>query len=195
MAEKIKDNSNRCPWCGNFLEKSRRYNLKNWLKCPFCGHHYRYMDVGRTVILTLPAVIFLSVFFNIWVVVFAAYVIDIIILHFEWSSDPMIRCIDTIMPTKGFRAEINLFQKQSRQQLKSDIVIPIVFIDGNGKAVSSLCCVRIENGKWRHGTLKCDLRLLTFGDQPQEITDKIYLYNKGKIIAAGSIICELDSGY
>lgn len=195
MAEKIKDNSYRCPWCGNFIKKSRRYNLRNWLKCPFCSCHYRNNDGGRTLLLLFPAVLFLSFFFRAWVVGFAAFIGEIIILHFEWSSDPMIRCMDTVMPTKGFQAEINLFQRQSRQQLRSDIVIPIVFIDDNGKAVSSLCCVRIENGKWSHGTLKCDLRLLAFGDKPQETTDRIYLYNKGKIIADGNIICKLDSGY
>lgn len=195
MAEKIKDNSFRCPWCGNFVEKSRRYNLKNWLKCPFCSHHYRYKEGGQTMLLMLPAVLFLSVLFRAWVVVFAASFIEVFILNFDLSSDPMIRDKDTVMPAKGFQAEINLFQRQSRQQLKSDIVIPIVFINDNGKPVSSLCCVRIENGKWSRRTLKCDLRLLTFGDQPQNTTNKIYLYNKGKVIASGNIIGKLDSDY
>ena len=158
MAEKIKDNSHRCPWCGNIVKPATNDRTISGLftmerKCPFCNYHYCLKRYS------------------------------------------MVRCRETIMPTKGFKSEINLFQKQSKLQFENDMVIPIEFIDDNGKAVSSLCCVRIENGKWSHGILKCDLRLLTFGDQPQETTDKIYLYNKGKIIADGNIICELDSGY
>ena len=198
MAEKIKDNSYRCPWCGNCISKVNRYSLFASEKiCPFCNHHYRYKDGGKVPIFTLFVLILLIIFFNAksYIIAPVSILIEGICLRLNLVIDPMIRCKDTVMPTKGYNAEINLFQKQLKAQLGNDKVIPIVFIDDNGKPVSSLCCVRIENGKWSRRTLECDLKLLTFGDQPQNITDKIYLYNKGKIIASGNIICELDSSY
>lgn len=62
-------------------------------------------------------------------------------------------------------------------------------------AVSSACCVRIENRKWINYTLECDLKLLELGETPQEETDKFYLYNKGNIIAYGDVISKLPVSY
>lgn len=108
---------------------------------------------------------------------------------------PYSRDIHTPMPTKGYKAEISLFPKQSKYQLWNDAVVPIIFINDSGTAVSSACCVRIESGKWVNGVLKCDMKLLELGETPQKETDKFYLYNKGSLIAYGKVISELPVSY
>lgn len=99
------------------------------------------------------------------------------------------------MPTKGYKVRISLFPRQPKFQLVNDTVVPIIFINKEGKAVSSACCVRIENGKWSDGFLECSIKLLELGETPQKETDKFYLYNYGRQIAYGNVISKLAVSY
>ncbi|MDE6595583.1 MAG: hypothetical protein K2K44_06200 [Oscillospiraceae bacterium] len=106
------------------------------------------------------------------------------------------------MPTKGYTVKIELYPnywkfklKHWKIMLENDIIIPIVFIDKSGKALSLPCCVRIEDGKWRKGLFECDLKLLEFGEKPEITSDRIYLYNMGKVIGVGEVVEELKASY
>ncbi len=124
--------------------------------------------------------------------------IEILIIISFWHLNlvgPFIKCGETPLPTKGYKVKISLFQSQLKRRLLNDTVIPIVFINKAGKPVSLICCVRIESEKWNKGFFECDLKLLEFGEVPQEETNNIYLYNKGEIIASGTITSVLPVSY
>lgn len=192
----MKDNSYRCPWCGNFVKKTNRYNiLTQSRECPFCAHNY-CSGTDRTPIIIIPIVVLLAlVKIRYYWILLALILISTICKDMPLFTTPMIRYLDTIMPEKGYKAEIDMYGHQNKMQLKNDMVIPIVFISDDNIPVSSLCCVRIENGKWSKNIFTCDLRLLTYGESPQSETAQIYLYNKGQIIAYGKILEKLDLSY
>ena len=197
----MKDNSYRCPWCGNIVERivpSR--GGRNEKECPYC--HYNYTCKIRL----LPvAVMFLTPFVFVFVatehLILASWIAGIYFI-FDVYRSPMIRSRDKPMPTKGYTVKIELYPNYWKLKLKhwkimleNDMIIPIVFIDNSGKAVSLPCCVRIEDGRWRKGLFECDLKLLEFGEQPQNTSDRIYLYNMGKVIGIGEVVEELKTSY
>lgn len=192
----MKDNSYRCPWCGNFVKKANRYNiLTQSYECPFCEHNY-CCGTDRTPFIIIPIAVLLAfVRVRYYWIFLALVLISTIYKDTPLLSTPMVRYQDTIMPEKGYKAEIEMYEHQNKMQLKNDIIIPIVFISDDGKPVSSLCCVRIENGKWRKNIFTCNLRLLTCGESPQSESAKIYLYNKGQVIAHGKILEKLGLSY
>lgn len=192
----MKDNSYRCPWCGNFVKKANRYNiLTQSYECPFCAHNY-CCGSDRTPIIIIPIVVLLALVKVRYYWIFLALVlINTICKDMPLLTTPMVRYQDTIMPEKGYKAEIEMYGYQNKMQLKNDMIIPIVFISDDNTPVSSLCCVRIENGKWRKNIFICDLKLLAYGVSPQSETSQIYLYNKGQIIAHGKILEKLGLSY
>lgn len=196
----LKDNSYRCPWCGNIVEKHTRIGYGNPAKeCPFCHHNYICKLRAFPVI-----VMFLSpfAFLVFGKAEYLGLVLWYIYMCFDLSRSPMIRYRDRSMPTKGYTVKIELYSdyweiklKYWKIMLSDDIIIPIVFIDKSGKAVSLPCCVRIEDGKWRKGLFECDLKLLEFGEKPENTSDRIYLYNMGKVIGVGEVVEELKASY
>ncbi|MDE5740944.1 MAG: hypothetical protein K2H90_00680 [Oscillospiraceae bacterium] len=121
--------------------------------------------------------------------------IEMIFHKLDLVRDPMIRCREMVIPTKGYNVKIELYPIYWKSILKEDTVIPIVFVDDFGKALSLPCCVRIENGKWRKGLFECDLKLLEFGSTPESTSDRIYLYNMGKVIGIGDVVEVLKTSY
>lgn len=142
--------------------------------------------VGRTYRMYTPAVLLALIL---------EFLIEKFFHRYDLVWDPMIRCNEKIMPTKGYKVKIDLYSIYWKSVLSEDTVIPIVFIDDSGKALSLPCCVRIENGKWRKGLFECDLKLLEFGEKPENTSDRIYLYNMGKVIGSGDIVEELKTSY
>lgn len=194
---KLKDNSYRCPWCGNIVEKATRtgrYNSRA-KECPYC--HHSYICKFGTSPLIIIGIIFFVLFAIYWgeVYVYLAYLIGYIFLHFDLARAPMIRYRERVMPTKGYNVKIELYPNYWKGTLKEDMIIPIVFIDDFGKAVSLPCCVRIDDGRWRKGLFECDLKLLEFGEKPRNTSDRIYLYNMGKVIGTGDVVEELKTSY
>ena len=198
----LKDNSYRCPWCGNIVEKAKRFDrFHSERVCPDCNRHYeckfRISSLTITIVLLLfPFAIFFRLYgIKILIVLALEALIEMIFHKLDLVRDPMIRCREKIMPTKGYKVKIDLYPIYWRSVLKEDTVIPIVFIDNSGKALSSSCCVRIENGKWRKGLFECDLKLLEFGEKPENTSDRIYLYNMGKVIGVGEVVEEMETSY
>lgn len=196
---KLKDNSYRCPWCGNIVEKATRwrYGCKE-KECPYCHHNYICkLRIFPVVVMFLVPFVFLGTeYLNL------TFCIVYIYVYFDLSRSPMIRYRDRSMPTKGYNVKIELHSNYWKIKLKywkimleNDMIIPIVFIDDSGKAVSLPCCVRIDDGRWRKGLFECDLKLLEFGEQPQNTSDRIYLYNMGKVIGIGDVVEELKTSY
>lgn len=107
----------------------------------------------------------------------------------------MVRSTESNMPERGYKAEIKMLGRQSADQIINDMIVPIVFIDESGRAVSDICCVRIEDRRRSGCIINCDLKLLYYGVSPKSETDKIYLFNKGKIIANGKILENIEAGY
>ena len=198
----LKDNSYRCPWCGNIVEKAKRFDrFHSERVCPDCNRHYeckfRISSLTITIVLLLfPFAIFFRLYgIKILIVLALEALIEMIFHKLDLVRDPMIRCREKIMPTKGYKVKIDLYPIYWRSVLKEDTVIPIVFVDKSGKALSSSCCVRIENGKWRKGLFECDLKLLEFGEKPENTSDRIYLYNMGKVIGVGEVVEEMETSY
>lgn len=196
----LKDNSYRCPWCGNIVEKATRSRYgSNEKECPYCHHNY----ICKLRLFPF-VVMFLATFALFWdeAYFYLAFCIAYIYHCFDLSRSPMIRYRDRVMPTKGYTVKIELYSnyweiklKYWKIMLSDDMIIPIIFIDKSGKAVSLPCCVRIEDGKWRKGLFECDLKLLEFGEQPQNTSDRIYIYNMGKVIGVGEVVEELKTSY
>ena len=196
----LKDNSYRCPWCGNIVEKATRSRYgSNEKECPYCHNNY----ICKLRIFPF-VVMFLAIFITFWSEVYFYLVFCIAYIYhcFDLTRSPMIRYRDRAMPTKGYTVKIELYSnyweiklKYWKIMLSDDMIIPIIFIDKSGKAVSFPCCVRIEDGKWRKGLFECDLKLLEFGEQPQNTSDRIYLYNMGKVIGIGEVVEELKTSY
>ena len=198
----IKDNSYRCPWCGNIVEKAKRFNrFHSERVCPNCNHHYSYNGRISSLTITIVLLLFPFVLFfrlhgiKIFVVLVLEALIEMIFHKLDLVHDPMIRCREMVIPTKGYNVKIELYPIYWKSILKEDTVIPIVFIDDFGKALSLPCCVRIENGKWRKGLFECDLKLLEFGSTPESTSDRIYLYNMGKVIGIGDVVEVLKTSY
>lgn len=197
---KRKDNSYRCPWCGNIVEKATRlrYGRNNEKECPYCHHNYICkLRIFPVLVMFLAPFVFLSTDYYILSVWIAC-----IYLCFDLSRSPMIRYRDRSMPTKGYTVKIELYSNYWKIKLKywkimleNDMIIPIVFIDDYGKALSLPCCVRIDDGRWRKGLFECDLKLLEFGEKPQNTSDRIYLYNMGKVIGVGNVVEEIKKSY
>lgn len=192
----MKDNSYRCPWCGCFVKKASKYNLLTRRReCPFCAHNY-CCKLDQTLIIIIPMIILFSlVKVNYYWLFLTLLLIDTICQYIPLITTPMVRCQNTIMPEKGYKVEIEMYGNQNKTQLRDDTVIPIVFISDDNIPKSSLCCFRIENGKWSKEKFVCELRLLAYGISPQSETAQIYLYNKGQIIAYGKILKELGLSY
>lgn len=198
----LKDNSHRCPWCGNIVEKAKRFDRFNSERvCPNCNHHY---ECKFRISLLIITVIFLLVPFalffrlhgiKILIVLALEALIEMIFHKLDLMRDPMIRCREKVMPTKGYNVKIELCPIYWKNILKEDMIIPIVFIDNSGKALSLPCCVRIENGRWKKGLFECDLKLLEFGEKPENTSDRIYLYNMGKVIGIGNVVEEIKTSY
>lgn len=191
----LKDNSYRCPWCGNFVGKATRSRYNSHSKeCPYC--HYNYICKLR---MAPVIVMFLSSFAIFWGTAYAylAFWLAYIYLCFDLTRAPMIRCVDRdrVMPTKGYNVKIELYPIYWKSTLKEDMIIPIVFIDDYGKAVSLPCCVRVEDCRRKKGFYECDLKLLEFGEKPENTSDRIYLYNMGKVIGIGDVVEELETSY
>ena len=195
----LKDNSHRCPWCGNIVEKviPSRYG-RNEKECPYCHHNYICKRRIFSVI-----VLFLAPWLGLYTDYYPlAFFIGFIYHCLDLSRSPMIRHRDKPMPTKGYTVKIELYPNYWRLKLKhwkimleDDMIIPIIFIDKSGKSVSLPCCVRIDDGKWRKGLFECDLKLLEFGEKPENTSDRIYLYNMGKVIGVGEVVEELKTSY
>ena len=158
----LKDNSYRCPWCGNIVERvvPSRYS-RNEKECPYC--HYNYICKRRL----LPVVVlFLTPWLGLGTDYYPlAFFIGFIYFCLDLYRSPMIRHRDKPMPTKGYTVKIELYPnywelklKHWKIMLENDMIVPIVFIDNSGKAVSLPCCVRIEDGRWRKGLFECDLK-------------------------------------
>ena len=198
----LKDNSYRCPWCGNIVEKAIRQRYNSHAKvCPYCHHDY-ICKIRVFPIIVMFLAPFAGLFFGGDTVYLVAFLAGYIYLCFDLTRAPMVRCKEKVMPTKGYTVKIELYSdywkiklRYWKIMLEDDMIIPIVFIDKSGKAVSLLCCVRIEDGKWRKGLFECDLKLLEFGDSPEATSDRIYLYNMGKVIGVGEVVEELKTSY
>lgn len=108
---------------------------------------------------------------------------------------PMVRSTENNMPERGYKAEIKMLGRQSANQIINDMIVPIVFIDNSGNSVSEICCVRIEDRKRSGSIIYCDLKLVYYGVSPKSETDKIYLFNKGEIIANGKILQNIETSY
>lgn len=108
---------------------------------------------------------------------------------------PMVRSMENNMPERGYKAEIKMLGRQSASQIIHDMIVPIIFIDDSGNAVSDICCVRIEDRRRSGGTIYCDLKLVYYGVSPNSETDKIYLFNNGQIIAYGKILQNIEISY
>lgn len=196
---KIKDNVHRCPWCGNFVPIKNIGNfVTNEKHCLFCNHHC-IRKVGKytlfLILISCLLVILLSI--RTYIILPLSFLIEYALAYFD-LKDPFVKSIksnEKSLPTKGYKVKISLLKGQLKRCLLNNMVIPIVFISETCKPVSSICCVRIENGKWVKGFLECDLKLLEFGKVPQEETNKIYLYNKGELIASGIVISQLPISY
>ena len=198
----LKDNSYRCPWCGNIVEKAKRFDsFHSERVCPNCNRHYEckfrisFMMITIVLILLLLIIFFSGKYRIALIALFLEFLIEKLFHKYGLVWDPMIRCREKIMPTKGYNVKIDLYPIYWKSVLTEDAVVPIVFVDNSGKALSSPCCVRIENGKWRKGLFECDLKLLEFGDTPEATSDRIYLYNMGKVIGVGEIVEELKISY
>lgn len=195
----LNDNVHRCPWCGNFVSIK---NIGNFITkencCSFCNHHCnRKISKYTFFLILIGCLIIISFSIRAYIVLPFMFLIECILAHFNLvgSFVKSIKSLEKPFPTKGYKVKITLFPNQLKRQLLNDMVIPIVFINKVGNPMSSICCVRIENGKWTKEFLECDLKLLEFGEVPQEETNKIYLYNKGEIIASGTIIQKLSVSY
>lgn len=196
---KLKDNVHRCPWCGNVDSiKSVRNLITGERYCSFCKHHC-IRKIGRKTFFLIFTVCLTIIIFNTqsYAVIPLLFLIESILAHFA-LADPYIKStksLEKFSPTKGYKVKISLFPNQLKSQLLNDTVIPIVFISESGNPISLVCCMKIENGKWNKNILECDLKLLEFGEKPQEETNKFYVYNKGKLIADGNIISILSVSY
>lgn len=194
----LKDNSYRCPWCGNFVEKAKWFDRFHSEKvCPNCNCHYECKRgisfMSLAIFLLLIPLAFWGV--RIYIILILEFLIEKLFHKYNLVWDPMIRCRERVMPTKGYKVKIDLYHIYWKSILKEYTVIPIVFIDYSGKALSLPCCVRIENGRWRKGFFECDLKLLEFGEKPENTSDKIYLYNMGKVIGIGDVVEEIKTSY
>lgn len=199
----LKDNSYRCPWCGNIVEKvsPSRYG-RNEKECPYCHHTYicklRIFPVAVTFLAPFTALVFSDAAYSC----LAVWIALIYLFCFDYIRAPMVRHRDRVMPTKGYTVKIKLYSdywkiklKYRKIMLENDMITPIIFIDKSGNAVSLPCCARIEDGKWRKGLFECDLKLLEFGEKPEITSDRIYLYNMGKVIGVGEVMEELKASY
>ena len=197
----IKDNSYRCPWCGNIVEKAKRFDFHSERVCPNCNRHYEcklrisFMMITIVLLLILLIIFFSRKYRIALIALFLEFLIEKLFHKYDLVWDPMIRCREKVMPTKGYKVKIDLYPAYWKSILSKDTVIPIVFIDNSGKALSLPCCVRIEDGKWRKGLFECDLKLLEFGEKPEITSDRIYLYNMGKVIGVGEVVEELKASY
>lgn len=193
---KLNDNVHRCPWCGNFVPTK---NIGNFITkekcCSFCNHHCN-RKIGNHTFFRILIGCLIIFFFSIkaYIALPLMFLVECILAHFNLTGS-FVKSLEKPLPTKGYKAKITLFPSQVKKQLLNDMVIPIVFINKAGNPTSSICCVRIESGKWAKGFFECNLKLLEFGEVPQEETNTIYLYNKGKIIASGIIISKLLVSY
>lgn len=196
---KSKDNVHRCPWCGNFVSVQ---NIGNFITeekcCSYCNHHC-CRKIGRYTFFLILIICLIIISFNIraYIAFSLMFLIECILACFNFTN-PFVKSIKSLeksFPTKGYKVTITLFPNQSKRQFLNDTVIPIVFVNKEGNAVSSVCCVRVENRKSTKAGVECDLKLLEFGETPQEETNIIYLYNKGEIIATGTVISKLPVSY
>lgn len=198
----LKDNSYRCPWCENIVEKSTRLKYGSKEKeCPYCHHNY-ICKLRAFPVIGMFLAPFAILVFGGGAYFYLAFWVACVYLSFDFLRAPMIRHRDRSMPTKGYSVKIKLYPNYWKIKLKywkimlsDDIIIPIIFIDNSGKAVSLPCCVRIEDGRWRKGLFECDLKLLEFSEQPQNTSDRIYLYNMGKVIGIGEVVEEMKTSY
>lgn len=196
---KSKDNVHRCPWCGNFVSVQSIGNFITKEKCcSYCNHHC-IRRIGRYTFFLILIICLIIISFNIraYIALSLMFLIECILSYFNFidSFVKSIKSLEKSFPTKGYKVTITLFPNQSKRQFLNDTVIPIVFVNKEGNAASSVCCVRVENRKSTKAGVECDLKLLEFGETPQEETNIIYLYNKGEIIATGTVISKLPISF
>ena len=188
---KYKDNSFRCPWCGEYVKPALPYHsyadydfMRKAMQCEFCKKHYREKSIlehsGNQLKL---------------------YFVSRNFLCKDSGLTPMMRCFDTIMPERGYRVLIILKKDTNVFQFSEDTIIPAIFIDDENKPVSGFFCVRVRNilsvkkTAERNVKIICDIKIISGGKQPRNETERILFYNLGKIIGKGKIIQQLDYSY
>lgn len=195
MNNKVYDNSQRCPWCGNVVKRPGRQNSE--LKCPHCSHHYsRQLDSKLFIILLVSIIVMIILYKTEYYFVHGFLILCTAFYGvLNISESPLLRSRDTVMPERGYSAEIILSDKARKHEISNNMIIPIVFVDEFDKAISSCCCVRVVNKEKKENKLILELRLLHYGMIPEQESSKIYMFNKYQIIASGNIIGNLDFEY
>lgn len=199
----IADNTNRCPWCGNIVERAVERSLtKSEMQCPHCAHHYSvyYSKKQNFVRLTFFIAIYAMIKFDYVAGAVILLVLEVLLNELKIVRYPMSKCHDTIMPERGYRCTVKLTDKGDPSMLARNTVIPVVFVDENDKAVSSYCCVRVAEKKGplfekKDSEFICDLRLIAYGAVPEKESGRMILYNMGEKIGEGTVTELLEAEY